>query len=363
LGDHRKLYSIQALRAIAAGLVVLFHTQEVAERYGDADSILNGFFHLKHFGGAGVDIFFVISGFIMTVVSKNHFGSDGASIEFFKRRLVRIVPIYWFYTTVVLILVCLPFTLKKSVFDFLFTIKSFLFIPAIDPTSGKLFPLLAQGWTLSYEMYFYVLFAFFLKFPRNIFLPSITLLFSACIGLRLASIVDYTPISSLFTNPILMEFVFGCFIGNAYVAGRHPNPLGSIGLFGFGCLGLMATIFLGSGGITRVVVWGLPAACLVAGAVNLERTFGFRTPRILVALGDSSYTLYLTHTLVLMVLGKFLKVGLLSGIPIDIFILFSVALCVFSGHLAYLCIEKPTTRFFTNKRKHATMSRRLATPR
>lgn len=358
---HRKLYSIQALRAIAAGLVVLFHTQEVVGRYSDADSILNGFYYLDHFGVSGVHIFFVISGFIMTVVSNAYFGTNGASIEFFKRRLVRIVPIYWLYTSVVLLLVCLPYTLKQSDFDLIYTIKSYLFIPAKDPTSGELVPLLGQGWTLSYEMYFYVLFAFFLQFRRRWFLPSITLFFSACIGLRMVLNFDDTPIGNLLTNPILIEFVFGCLVGTAFVSGRRPGPLVSVGLIGLGCLCMMATIFRGDGGFSRVVVWGLPAVCLVAGAANLERAVRFRTPRILVALGDSSYTLYLTHTFVLMVIGKLLKMGLLTGIPIDIIILFSVGICVVSGHLAYLCIEKPTTRFLTYRRKLAAIRPQPAT--
>ena len=92
--QNQKIYSIQALRAIAAGLVVLFHAQEVAEKFGDADSILNGFYNLKGFGASGVHIFFVISGFIMIVVSAHQFGSPGSSTQFFKRRLIRIVPVY-----------------------------------------------------------------------------------------------------------------------------------------------------------------------------------------------------------------------------------------------------------------------------
>lgn len=348
--SHRKIYSIQALRAIAAGLVVLLHAQGMAQKLSDSDSILNGFFSLRHFGSSGVDIFFVISGFIMTVVSARNFSVPGVSLEFFKRRLVRIIPMYWFYTSVMLLLVCLPFTLKQSVFDLSFTIRSYLLIPSVNPSSQEIMPLVAQGWTLSYEMYFYVLFAVFLLFKRNWFLPSITLLFTACIAWGLLVDVEKDSTFRLFTNPILMEFILGCFIGTIYLSGRHPGPLASVGLVGLGCLGLMATIILGKSGFTRVVDWGLPAACLVAGAVNLERALGFRTPRIMIALGDSSYTLYLSHTFVLMVMGKLLKKGLLSGIPIDIIILFSVGLCLVLGHLAYLCIEKPVTRFFTRRR-------------
>jgi exopolysaccharide production protein ExoZ len=356
--QNRKIYSIQALRAIAAGLVVLFHSQEVAGQYSNADSILNGFFHLRFFGASGVHIFFVISGFIMIVVSAHQFRLPGASAKFFKRRLIRIVPVYWFYTSLMLLLVCLPYTLKQSTFDIAYTIKSYLFVPAVCPSTDKIVPLLAQGWTLSYEMYFYVLFAFFLKFRRTWLLPSLILLFSASIGLRFLVSVGNAPVLNFFMNPILLEFVFGCFVGLVYVSGRRIGPVVSMGLLGLGCLALIAWIIFGGSGFSGVIAWGLPAACIVAGSVNLERTIGFRTPRILTALGDSSYSLYLSHTFLLMVVAKLLKMNLLSGIPIDIVIILAVVFCIVFGHLAYLYIEKPVTQLFTFRGRPADTHRR-----
>jgi exopolysaccharide production protein ExoZ len=300
-----------------------------------------------------VHIFFVISGFIMIVVSAHQFRLPGAPAKFFKRRLIRIVPVYWFYTSLMLLLVCLPYTLKQSTFDIVYTIKSYLFVPAVRPSTDKIVPLLAQGWTLSYEMYFYILFAFFLKFSRTWLLPSLILLFSASVGLRFLVSLGNGPVLNFFTNPILLEFVFGCFVGLVYISGRRISPVLSLGLFAFGCLSLIAWIIYGGGGFSGVIVWGIPAACIVAGATNLERALDFRTPRILTALGDSSYSLYLSHTFLLMVVAKLLKMNLLSGIPIDIVIILSVAFCIVFGHLAYLYIEKPITLFFTYRQRPA----------
>jgi peptidoglycan/LPS O-acetylase OafA/YrhL len=355
-----RINSIQGLRAIAASLVVFLHVLEMAEMFSAEHSVFNHFFYLKQFGASGVDIFFVISGFIMTVVSKNKFGLPGAPIDFFQRRLVRIVPLYWFYSIIMLLLIWIPFTLRQNVFDLSYSIRSFLFIPALNPTTQEMTPLVAQGWTLSYEMYFYILFAFFLTFKRGWFLPSITILFSICILTGFLNNINYNSTYRLFTNPILIEFLLGCFIGTTYISRYRLGSLASVGLISIGCLGFLATIFLDKSGYTRVVDWGLPAACLLAGVVNLEKNISFKTSRILIALGDSSYSLYLCHTFALMVIGKALKIGLLSKIPIDIVIIFSVLFCAVSGHIAYLCIEKPIIKYFSKSHKSPSFERQAA---
>lgn len=355
-----KINSIQGLRAIAAGLVVLLHVLGMAEKFSAEQSVLNQFFHFRHFGSSGVDIFFVISGFIMTVVSQQKYGQPSASMHFFKRRLIRIVPLYWFYSSIMLLLICLPFTLQQSVFDLTFTIRSYFFIPSVNPTSQEMMPLVAQGWTLSYEMYFYLLFALFLMFKKGWFLPSIFIIFSMCILWGFLYDIGTNSPYRLFTNPILIEFLLGCLIGTAYVSRYRFGSLFSVGLICIGCLGFLATIIYGKSGYTRVVDWGLPAACLVAGIVNLENATGFKTPHFLVALGNSSYSLYLYHTFALMVIGKLMQMGLLSSIPIDLLVIFSLLFCIATGHIAYLCIEKPITRYFSKHKTAPSYKRQAA---
>lgn len=357
---NNRIDSIQGLRAIAASLVVLLHVLGMAEKFSTEYSVFNNFFYLRNFGSSGVDIFFVISGFIMTVVSKNKFGSLGASVEFLKRRLIRIVPLYWFYSSVMVILICLPFALRQSVFELGFTIRSYLFIPSLNPTSQEMMPLVAQGWTLSYEMYFYILFAFFLMFRKELFLPSISIIFIVCVLLGFLIDIESSSPYRLFTNPILIEFLLGCFIGTVYISRYRIGVFSSAGLIGIGLLWLLATLFFGKLGYTRVVDWGLPSACIVAGIVNLEKIQNIKIPRTLIALGDSSYSLYLYHTFALMVIGKLMKKGLLSKIPIDFLIVLSILFCIASGHIAYLCIEKPLTQFFSKPKKTTSLEGRTA---
>jgi peptidoglycan/LPS O-acetylase OafA/YrhL len=358
--SQNKINSIQGLRAIAASLVVLLHVLGMVEKFSLDYSVLNNFFHFRHFGSSGVDIFFVISGFIMTVVSVNKYGSKGASVDFFKRRLIRIIPLYWFYSSLMILLICLPFTLQQSVFDIAFAIRSYLFIPSLNPTSQEMMPLVAQGWTLSYEMYFYILFALFLLFKRGWFLPAISTIFAICVYLGFKYDIEPNSSYRLFTNPILVEFLMGCFIGSAYVSRRRLGVSSSSVLIGIGCLGFLATILFGKSGYTRVVDWGLPAACLVAGVVNLENAKGFKTPKFLIKLGDSSYSLYLYHTFALMVVGKLMKMGLLSNIPIDILIILSLLFCITTGHIAYLGIEKPITKYFTKRQNTSSFEKPVA---
>ena len=156
--------SIQILRGMAALFVVFFHVSEMLLQYTDRQGIFCRFASLWHTGAAGVDLFFIISGFVMVQSTRDKFQKNGSSSEFMLRRIIRIVPLYWLYTSVMLVLVLLPFTLKNQVFSGWYTVASYLFIPVLNPASGLDLPLLAPGWTLSYEMYFYLIFALLL--PR-----------------------------------------------------------------------------------------------------------------------------------------------------------------------------------------------------
>src|SRR5262245_61905199 len=147
--DSSSLVSIQALRAIAALLVFLGHAinqvnLEVAEEFPNS------------YGPFGVDLFFVISGFVMVYSSERLFGQPGASVKFFARRLARIVPLYW-AATAILVWFDVPNASTKAVLGSLF------FVPHIPLEA----PLLDVGWTLIFEMFFYSVFAIALLAKRR----------------------------------------------------------------------------------------------------------------------------------------------------------------------------------------------------
>ena len=130
-----------------------------------------------------VDIFFVISGFIMWVTTV---GRTLSPQEFLYRRLVRIVPLYWLVTAfTVLVMVVAPQAMQSSRFDLAHVVASFAFWPALHPVTGHYAPVLIPGWTLNYEMFFYVVFAACLLLRPAHRLPAIVLVLTGCIALPL----------------------------------------------------------------------------------------------------------------------------------------------------------------------------------
>ena len=162
------LVSIQALRAIAALLVFWGHAINAVHLKIEAD-----FPHL--YGPFGVDLFFVISGFVMVYSSERLFGQPGAPITFFVRRLARIVPLYWL-ATAVLVWFVVPYASTKAVLGSLF------FAPHIPSEA----PLLFVGWTLIFEMFFYAVFAIALLAKRRFAVVAGVTIFLICFSVLLA---------------------------------------------------------------------------------------------------------------------------------------------------------------------------------
>jgi len=335
--------SIQILRGIAALSVVLFHVSEMLLQYTGGQGVFCDLSAFWYTGGAGVDLFFVISGFVMVQSTQESFGREGTSTAFMVKRCIRIVPLYWMYTLMMLILVLLPFTLKTHVFSAGYSIKSLLFIPAINPTHGLVLPLLPQGWTLSYEMYFYILFSLLLFFKEKFFLPVITAVFlpSAIIGLCLEI---HDPLGKLLFSPLLLEFAFGCYLG-------HAVSRWTISLRNSLLLILLATtfLFLGHGVAindqTRLFLWGIPAILLVAGCVYLEKQGVSFFPRVLTTIGNSSYSLYLSHVFVVLFVATLVKRKIfIDDIPNDLIAITVVSICILTGYLSFRFFEKPFSR-------------------
>lgn len=176
------LHSLQSLRSIAAIMVVAFHSYV----HLDARGIIAGIPAIVDAGRAGVDIFFVISGFIMVYISQDNFGRPGAPADFLIRRIIRVLPVYWLYTFLIAsILFVAPhlFSQGKS-FDLNHLMASLLFIPW-ENSIGDIKPVLNVGWTLNFEMYFYCLFAITLLLGKRYLLPllSIVMLCGSLAGL------------------------------------------------------------------------------------------------------------------------------------------------------------------------------------
>jgi peptidoglycan/LPS O-acetylase OafA/YrhL len=292
---HMNYRMIQALRAIAALLVVLLHCDEMLSLRIGPGALGASWQN----GAAGVDIFFVISGFIMTVSSRHLVDVPLGWLTFLKNRIVRIVPLYWLLTTLKLIAVLGASGLAlRSQLDANFVLSSYAFLPVID-SAGHFRPLLPVGWTLTFEFLFYCVFS--IAVARAIDPIRVVLPVFGGVALIALFRTDSWPVWTVLFDPIVLEFVLGVFIAKMTLAGIRLAPAFALFLLfaGFSlilCLEPPTDHF-------RVLVWGLPAAMVVMASVSLERDLGHRIPRWLSLLGDASYSIYLSHGFFVATLG------------------------------------------------------------
>jgi peptidoglycan/LPS O-acetylase OafA/YrhL len=344
----RELRSIQYLRGIAALLVVIYHAQgAVLLKLPHEPSRLNGFAHLREIGVVGVDIFFVVSGFIMFYVYREAFGRRGAAVDFLVRRAIRIVPMYWLMSAVMgALLLAVPAAFSTLRFDARHALESLLLLPTVN-SAGEFFPMLNVGWTLSYEMLFYLLFALLLPATPGRSLAVIGALFCACVLAGFA-IPDATPVAAMLTNSILLEFVAGGVIGSAAAAGRVPGPRLAACCAVAGASAFVWQIWFGDLGAGRFAGRGLPAFLLVAGLVALEMHGALPRARWLARLGEVSYSLYLTH---IVAIAAFFKVVALAGlarwVAADLLIVAAVATGTAAAFPAYRLLERPMQQYFS----------------
>lgn len=330
--------SVQVLRAIAAlGVVATHYGLFYSQSLGDPQAIT-----IFAFGEAGVDLFFVISGFIMVYASQPLYGQPGAPMTFFVRRVIRIVPIYWAVTTAYLIIAFALPMLQKS-YEPGHMLASYFFIPAPMP-DGTLHPVVGQGWSLNYEMLFYAIFALALFAPRRIAVFGASAILAGIV--LLGSIFDpENPILRFWTNEIMLEFVLGMLIGLAYQEGfRLPRPVGwALVLVGLACFLAATQMHAWLGG--RLLPWGLPAAVTIAGATLGGITASGALWRGLVIIGEASYALYLTHALVVRgLVMAFRRYDIPFWPGFALALVLSVALAI----AVYYAFERPLTRALRN---------------
>jgi peptidoglycan/LPS O-acetylase OafA/YrhL len=327
-----RLRSLQILRAIAAASVVYFHV--------DAAPV---------FGSFGIDIFFVISGFVMAMLVAHGQGARAFAIG----RLVRIVPLYWILTTVLLVLAAIrPDLLNSTTANLSNYLKSLLFIPHFKE-NGSLTPMLAVGWTLNYEMFFYLCVWISIVVSRRFWMPIVLLLLTAAwLGPGLNS--DHPVLRGFFGSTLLFEFALG-FLAYRIYTRRWLNVLGAPALALIATLSYvtMAAAEAHGLGFDRLIIHGVPSLLLVSAATALEHA-GFiaasRVTDLLSTLGDGSYATYLSHLYVVEGMRKvvFPQVELIDlHSPMGVLMTLTCALAV--GHVLYVLLDRPLTRYFKRK--------------
>jgi len=279
---------------------------------------------------AGVDIFFVISGFVMVASTES---KPLSAWQFLSARLIRIVPLYWFALAVYLLLLVAASDRLPRLDEIL---RSLFFIFYTDSRTGQPAPYLTPGWSLNYEVYFYLLFALLIRVPVVARIGILSVVFVAMVSLR-GQVSAGDALTFRLTSPMPLEFVGGMVLGHwRERLQRLPGGLG---------LGLMAVsvllLLLSPRMEPRIVFFGMPAVLAVAGAIASEKLFLAMALAPIKALGDASYSLYLGHTLVLRTM---LLLGMKPVLERPLGMAFAVVACTLSAFPIYRRVEKPLTR-------------------
>ncbi|CAN5767268.1 acyltransferase [soil metagenome] len=341
---RREYIGVQALRAVAALGVVAYHgTQLWAQRLTSTSGASEWIA-----GATGVDVFFVISGFVMMLTSQRLQGLSGAK-DFIVRRLIRIVPLYWLVTTIKLVgLMRAPSLATNAVPSWTEAVKSYFFIP-YRHSDGIINVLVIAGWTLVFEIFFYLIFAGSIAAKQNrLRFLAIVIGGVACVGLFRS---PHWPVVFYTMDPIVLEFLAGAWLANRInTRSRVFSQPMALGV----CAGWIVYLAFFSGWgdeRLRFLLAGLPAILVVMAVVSLEDELHHRIPRWLRKLGDASYSIYLVHGVVLPVIGVLMvREGLMnSGRAKPVAVLLSLILSSLAGVVVYQVCEHPLTEWLKAK--------------
>ncbi len=336
----KQIRNIQSLRGIAVLFVVFFHLFIIEQKYSGFDTFLPD---ALQFGMFGVDLFFVISGFVMVTVTRDKFQNPKQAFMFLYNRATRIYPLYWVYTILALtVFLIQPSWVNSSQGNQVDILSSFLLLP-----SDKL-PLVQVGWTLIHEIYFYLVYFLILIFLPEKFLVYAIGGWGALVVLLNLYPLSGSPFYNLVFNPLTIEFMGGCLLAVIYHRSGISKVSGRVLMLGAGIALLLAiaghTVYQNVSGTLpagwwRVLLYGLPSLFITYCAINAERT-GFVFHSSLVQTGNASYSIYLSHLFTINVIGR---IWAMFSIPplFDNVIAISVALTsvLLVGFLSYMLVE------------------------
>ncbi|SEK57823.1 Peptidoglycan/LPS O-acetylase OafA/YrhL, contains acyltransferase and SGNH-hydrolase domains [Bosea lupini] len=364
-GEARQNQAIQVLRGVAALLVVIGHAIHETQAMGSAlgRAPLDG--SLLRWS-TGVDIFFVISGFIMVYSSTQLFERPGGWRSFLWRRFVRIVPLYWLLTTLLLLgALVAPRLLNVPIDDWRHVLASYLFIPSLR-APGEIRPVMALGWTLNLEMFFYVLFACTLALPMRLAVPVLTAILAVLAGVGLA--FEPTQVQLAFwTQSIILEFAFGCLLALAYLGGLRLGAPTALVLACAGMAGLVQWPALADQQWPDALRWGVPALMIVSAAAlhrgaSAARGRPSRLLGVAVLLGNASYSLYLVHPFVLRPLRNLWTQAIGDALPLTAYVVVATAASCVTALLLYRYAEQPLLRAMRSRRPEGAGEREARSP-
>jgi exopolysaccharide production protein ExoZ len=322
------LVYIQILRLLAAVAVVAFHAWGVApEGFKVPEGAVS---FVLSYGGHGVDLFFVISGFIIFYATHRATLTPAA---FLRRRVERIVPLYFVVTFAVTVLaITLPATFgTHGWYTPRHILKSLAFIAFTD---GEM-PVVYLGWSLEYEMYFYLAVALLMALTRDVW-RNIVMIFSALAILgRIPGTGATLGNYAFFVDPMILEFVLGVIAASIFVNGRVSWPV-----FVAAACAILAVLVTEPA--NRVIVSGIPSACLITAAafVSRKRINPSWLERALARLGDASYSIYLAQVQTVSLASTSIA-SLVPLVPSLLLVIVTSGIVVALGLLLNILVERP----------------------
>lgn len=353
----RKISSLQAARGLAALAVITFHSLFINAKYVSDATWLPDIFM---FGQTGVDLFFVISGFVMVLASANKFGALNEVFNFLKGRIIRIYPVYWVYFFAVLMVFLLnPGMVNSSQAGEVNLLHSFFLLPDAN------LPLVMVAWSLIHEVWFYLVFAFILLLPKRWMPSAFVVWLCAIIGASLFYTGPVSPYLRVVKHEFSIEFIFGALAGIAYlktIGKSYSQRLsGIISVVGVALIAyaMLAVSIDGSDviqsiSLERALIAGGGYTLLLLALALFERNSKWDVPGFFTSLGDMSYSLYLSHILTLSVCGRvWLALGIAEAGIVEsmIFWAISLPLVIAVGYISYRFIELPLTIYLSKRLK------------
>lgn len=366
-----KLGSIQFLRAIAVILFVYFYSIDLTAGFGKSQQY--NFYYLKEMGVIGIDLFCVISGFVVFYTARSLSGAS-EGWHFLKKRFFRINPLFYLCSVVFFATQFLLMWAVNSPNIFLLTTKiasGLVDTLWIVPTSKYLLQYklyLAIGWSLGFAWLFSIL--FYLTILTRVRMKVLVL--TGMIVLLVAAGYFLKPKDirlGFATNAMLLEFLFGTILGQLYLRFSKIPAAVSILLLLIGIGGFISPVFYNYGdtgnasntingtvSLQRALLWGLPSGCLMAGCLFLERDDKLKAiwnNRLFRLIGDASYSIFLTHaTLFTLLTIVYHKVNYLL-LP-DLSILLQFVLALGFGIAFYRWVEKPYFKWGSRAARQST---------
>lgn len=335
-----RLASLQACRAVAAGLVVLYHvTAYLQERL--QVQFLGGFFS---FGFTGVDFFFVLSGFIIFYVHGGDIGKPARLGPYLLKRFIRIFPIYWVITLVKIgALLTLPGYAKDYELQADSIVDSLVLLPQ------QHLPIIGAAWTLSHELLFYLLFGLAIAYGRRLALCVLSIWVVGIVAVNgflvLAGDAPWQVhyLVQFVLNARNGEFALGCL--SAAIVSRYAIPRPGLlliaGLLLYVAGGLLVDIAWSTSVVFYALMFGLASLLVVTSLSALEQRGRVRVPKILVLCGDASYSTYLLAFAFVNLIGvAFLRWKVAASISPDMLGAGLTVVAIGGGLLTYAVLER-----------------------